>query len=180
MAKGIIFQTQATSPLGANKNGIWVDSNNNLIVDRNTDPQKNVTESIENLEAGIGVDALVRSFVNSTASTMPKGTVVYTPTSGQIDLADGDDTEVKARFVGITSEEILAGQAGYVAYAGVITGAASGFTHGSYLYIAQTAGTMTDVKPSLVGGFPAGFHVVKVGLVDGNDLILQPEYIGDL
>ncbi len=177
---GVELVPQATTPLGTNKNGIWIDSSDNLIIDRGTEPQQNITQSIEDLESGISVEALVRSFTNISGGTITKGTPVYSPTSGQIDLADGDDTEAKARIVGVAAEDILPAQSGLVAYAGTIVDAALGFTHGEYLYLSATAGTMTDTKPTLGGGFPAGFHVVKVGIVDGDDLILQPEFIGNL
>lgn len=178
MAKGIVITPQGANPLPANSRGLWFNSNNELIAERGpTKPAQNMTTAIEAIQSGEGVDALTRTYTNPGISPIPIYTPVYSQAAGLIAPAIGL-VDAQSRVIGVTAEEIPAGGQGKVAYAGMLTGV-TGFTHGAYLYLDQTAGIMTEDKPSL-GTFPAGFFVVRIGLIEGNNLFLQITAVGTL
>lgn len=173
---GIEFETTGSNPLGSGKAGFWVNTSDELVYEDGT-TAKNFTQSIDNLESGLGVNSLSRLMFNNTGITIPKGTPVYSPTAGEIEPARGS-VDAEARVIGITAENIPNGQNGLVAYAGMLTGV-SGYTHGSYLYLDDTAGVLVDVEPTL-GPYSAGFNVVIVGLVEDDNIMLQISHVGVL
>lgn len=169
---GIEFTPQAVSPFDSSTTrGIWVDSNDDLIFNDSV-VENNITQDIQNLQSGLGVLALSRSFTNSTGSNIPKGTPVYSPSPGLIAPAVGT-SDLQARIVGITVDAINDGDSGQVAYAGVIENFPGTYTNGAYLWLDQVAGGVVDVPPSIALGYPKGFNQVILGVSNGNDLILQ-------
>lgn len=168
---GIELTPQVASPLPTGDRGIWVKSNNHLIYNDSTQ-EHDLTKDIEDLQSGVGVLALSRNLNNSTGSNIPKGTPVYLVSANEISPAMGIGS-ASARVVGITVEEILDGSSGPVAYAGIIKDYPGTYTHGSYLWLDETAGSVTDIPPSLALGYPVGFNQVILGVVSGDDLIIQ-------
>ena len=119
-----------------------------------------------NVDVALGLETLFPKRVkNSTATTMPKGSVVY------INGVSGNDPTVtfakatsdfsSAYTLGLTSESITAGQKGWVTTFGELTGLnLSAFTGGDTLYLSgATAGLFTNVKPQ------APIHYVRLGTV---------------
>lgn len=104
---------------------------------------------------------------NNTASLIPNGTVVYMSGSdgGRATIeparaSQTDGTAVK-HVLGITTENIAAGQEGFVTNFGLVRNLnTSGYTEGDILYLSTTAwGGYTNVKPQ----YPD--FVVEVGIV---------------
>ena len=172
---GVQLTPTGINPLSIGQKGIWINISEELIVEGAS--TKNISQSINNLEAGLGLSALTRYMQNTSGSTINAGTPVYSPLSGEIALAVGTAANT-SRVIGITLENINHGNTGKVAYQGIIPGIV-GFTQGSYIYLDQVAGQLTDVEPD-IGSYPAGFHVVKVGVIDGTNLLLQIQHIGVL
>jgi hypothetical protein len=119
-----------------------------------------------NVDVSLGMETLFpKRVVNSTASTMPKGTVVY------INGVSGNDPTVtraiatsdmtSAYTIGMTAEDIASGQKGWVATFGEIAGLdLSAYTGGDTLYLSGvSAGMFTNVVPQ------APIHYVRVGTV---------------
>lgn len=168
MAKGIVFQPQGANPLPSNSAGLYIDSNQNFIFIKDTGQVLNISQEITSLQSG----STSISRTNNTGSTIPANTPVYAPTAGNIEPADASDDN-KFRVIGLTLESIPAGQSGQIAISGVISGV-GGFTHGSLVYLDTTAGDITDDPSS----FPGGTNIVRLGVIDGTDLILQIEQLG--
>lgn len=119
-----------------------------------------------NVDVALGMEQVFpKRVLNSTGSTMPKGTVVY------INGVSGNDPTVaraiatkdmsSAFTLGMTSENIAAGQKGWVTTFGEIAGLnLSAYTGGDTLYLSGvSAGLFTNV-PQL-----APYHYVRVGTV---------------
>lgn len=173
---GIEFTEEASNPLGAGKAGIWVNTSGEMVYE-NGSFGKNITQSIENLESGSGLVAITRSYTNSTGSTITKGTPVYSPSAGQVAPANGNFLAT-ARVIGVAAEDIAPVASGKIALYGVVDGV-SGYTHGSYIYLGLTAGSLTDTEPTL-GPYPSGYNVILLGVMEGTNLILHIQNIGVL
>ena len=119
-----------------------------------------------NVDVALGMETVFPKRVkNSDATTMPKGTVVYIngvsgndPTVTRA-IATSDSTS--AFTLGMTAEDITAGQKGWITTFGEITGLnLSSFTGGDTLYLSgATLGAFTNVAPL------APIHYVRVGTV---------------
>lgn len=173
---GIEFTPQSSDPLGSGSSGLWVNNSNELMHNNGTFT-KNLTQSIDNLESGSGVSALTRSMLNSTGSTITKGTPVYTPAAGMIAPANGSFNNA-SRVIGVANEDIGPAASGMVAFYGTISGV-SGYTHGTYIYLGNDPGELVDVEPTL-GPYSSGFNVIIIGIMEGTNLILQIQNVGRL
>lgn len=169
---------QGSNPLTSGQAGIWVDSGGALQHDDGTNLTTNITQVITQVIEGTAQTTLSKSYSNITGSTIPAFTPVYLPITGQIDLADGTNLS-KFKVAGVTLADILNAASGNVASAGIIPGVL-GLTHGEYIYLGLAPGSLTDVGPTILGGYPSGFEVIKIGIMDGTDLILQIQYMGRL
>ena len=171
---------QSSNPMPGSTAGIWAASNGQLMITDGTTPI-NVAQSIINLQMGVGVTTLTESLLNNTGSTIPAGRAVCTSTStaGEIRLADPSptpsDPSASARVIGITLAAIPTGTSGLVAISGVAVGVITGLAQGSYAYLSSTPGVLVPTS-----ALPAGYDVVKVGVVDGHNLALQIENIGTM
>lgn len=175
---GIQLSPQASSPFAPGQAGMWVDNTANaMIFEDGANPSFNVVTRVTNVETGLSIDGLTKIFTNGTLSTIPAGTPVYTPSVGFIAPTNAS-VAISARCIGVTTQSIAPSATGLVAYAGIISGV-TGLTHGEYLYLGATPGSITDVKPDLSNS-PSGFSVVKLGVMDGTDLLLQVQHIGTL
>lgn len=174
--KGIEFTPQNSNPLGAGSKGLWVNLANQLIHEDGT-TNKNLSQAIEDLETGLGINGISRLLFNNTGLVIPKGTPVYSPSAGEIAPASGSALAT-ANVIGIASENIAPASNGNVLIVGVLTGIA-GFTHNSVLYLDATAGTLTESKPTL-GPYPSGYVVFIVGIMEGTNLYIRPQFVGIL
>ena len=114
-----------------------------------------------NLQIGQESVALV---YNDTASTITNGQVVaVSGAQGQrpaVVLADADSEALSAATLGVATESIASGAEGYVATFGLVRGFnTSAFTAGDPVYLSQTPGGITNVRPT------APAHTVFIGWV---------------
>lgn len=137
---------------------------------------KKVLDSFGSGGGGSGT-AIMSSYTNGTGSTIAAGTPVYLTTAGHFAKASGA-APATAICMGITASSIGAGSSGNVYLSGIVPSIGS-FTNGKNLYLTATAGVMTDVIPD-IGTYGAGFTIVKLGIVDGTNLILQIQSMGVL
>ena len=140
----------------------------------------------ELLGSGSGGATNTKNMVNNSGAEIPANKPVSVKTDGSIVLSDSDGADT-IRYVGITAAAIPNGQAGPVQMpwpngAGVLTGL--GFTSGSEIFMAQSAGTFTDDPASFTD---MNDTFVKVGIAhsaDGvasgtaTDLIMFTEVLG--
>lgn len=119
-----------------------------------------------NVDVALGMETLFPKRVkNSTATLMPKGSAVYiNGVSGNdptIAFAKATSDMTSAYTIGLTSEDIAAGQKGWITTFGEITGLnLSAFTGGDTLFLsAATAGLFTNQRQY------APNHYVRLGTV---------------
>lgn len=174
---GLQLTPQSSSPIPSGQNGIWVDTAQDLHYQGNgTD--LDISATIAELVAGTGTNYLSKTAVNTSGSTIPAGTPVYSPSPGNIAPATGSVAN-QSRVIGVTINSIANSASGLVAYSGYVPNILTGMTHGAYLYLSQTPGVMTSTPPASPT-YPTGFNVVIVGVVDGNNLYFQPHFVGVL
>jgi hypothetical protein len=174
---GLQLTPVSSSPLASGQDGLYVDNSHDLhFVGNSIDTD--ITATLNALVAGSGQNYLSKTCVNTSGSTIPAGTPVYSPSPGNIAPATGSVAN-QSRVIGVTVNSIANSASGLVAYSGYIPAILSGFTHGAYLYLSQTPGVMTSTPPS-TPTYPTGFNVVIVGVVDGNNLYFQPHFVGQL
>jgi len=124
--------------------------------------------------SGGSAEYISRLKANNTGSIIPAYRAVVLHTDGTILLADADI--ITTSFVyGITKADINPGFSGEVIVAGFVPNAAQGqgWTTGEYVYLGEADGVLVDEAgvPSDVGD-----SVVRVGIVDGNDVLIQIDY----
>lgn len=174
MPKGIGFTQSISNPIPVNYTGLWSDSAGKLqiaAVDGTVVPLQVIVEAVGGQSQNFS-----RTKANNTGATIPAGTAVYLAGDGSIGLADAND-EYTATFFGITAATIPTGTSGPVIYTGVVSGvlAGLGLNTGIYLWLSATPGALQIGPPTATGS-----HLRIVGIVDGNDLILQPQHNGQL
>lgn len=112
---------------------------------------------------------------NGTGSPLTDGQVVYvTGSTGnlpRVSLADASSESTSAATLGVITETIANGADGFVTVSGIVNGLNTlAFTEGDILWLSETAGQFTNVKPI------APAHLVLVGYVikraGGNGSIL--------
>ena len=112
---------------------------------------------------------------NGTGSTLTDGQVVYvTGSTGElpsVSLADASSETTSAATLGVVTETIANGSDGFVTVSGIVHGLNTlAYTEGDLLWLSETAGEFTNVKPIS----PA--HLVLIGYVikkaGGNGSIL--------
>ena len=112
---------------------------------------------------------------NNTGSTLSDGQVVYvTGSTGElpsVSLADASSETTSAATLGVVTESIANGTNGFITVSGIVHGLNTlAFNEGDLLWLSETAGQFTNVKPIS----PA--HLVLIGYVikkaGGNGSIL--------
>jgi len=167
--------TPSPNPIPIGKVGIWVnDYNKRLMFTRADGTIIPIGDFFELLDGESQYFA--RNKTNATGSTIPAGAPVYIKSDGTVGLADADD-EASATFFGIAAVTIPDGESGKIIYTGVVPGilAGLGLTTGTYLWLSSTPGGMTTEPP-----FTQNAHLRIIGIVDGDDLILQQQHNGQL
>lgn len=119
-----------------------------------------VYSDVANTSLQVGQEQLVRA-VNKTGATLTDGTVVYISGAQgnrpSIAKADADNSTAD-KTIGVVTADIADNAEGYVCIQGVVRNFnTSGFTTGDELFVSQTAGAITNVRPT----HPA--HDVRVG-----------------
>lgn len=116
-----------------------------------------------NVTLQVGQESVALCY-NGSGSTIALGKVVaVNGAQGQrprITLADADTEPLSAATLGIATESIANGAEGFVATFGLVRGVdTSAFTAGDPIYLSQTAGSFTNVRPL------APAHTVFLGWV---------------
>jgi hypothetical protein len=172
---GIQFTPVPSNPFPSGMIGIWVDSSNEQLKYTKQDGGVlDVGGVIE--EFGSENQYFSRTKTNNSGVTIPSGSAVCIKSDGSIGLADADDP-ANSVFFGIASESIAHGSSGKIIYHGVVAGILTGLglPSGTYLWLSTTPGQMSTSAPT-----QAGSYLVIIGIVDGNDLILQPQVNGQV
>jgi hypothetical protein len=125
----------------------------------------------------IGQEQVIRVY-NGTGASIPNGSALaITGATGglpSVVLADTNVEDHGHTTLGLATETIANGSAGYMTVIGIVRGLnTSGYTEGDELYLSSTAGGLTTVKPDAV-------HVIHMGTVvtaDGSNgsIYVQPK-----
>lgn len=171
---GLTFIPQATSPIPAGKAGFWVDTASGEL--NYTDVAQNVinvSATVQNINGDAA--SFARTATNNQTYTIPAGVPVCLVGPRSIDLASAA-TLSQATFFGITVSSIAPGSSGKVIYAGVVPGifTGTGLAEG-YIWLSDTPGVMSISAPTA-----AGSYLRIIGIIDGDDLILQPQVTGEV
>ena len=102
---------------------------------------------------------------NADSVTITKGQPVYlfsaSGNKASVKLANNSVDSTSAKTLGLASENITAGQNGFITCQGVLDGLNTGsYTAGDSLYLGATAGALTNSKPY------APNHLVYIGMVE--------------
>jgi len=102
---------------------------------------------------------------NADSVTITKGQPVYlfsaSGNKASVKLANNSGDSTSAKTLGLASENITAGQTGFITCQGVLDGLNTGsYTAGDSLYLGATAGALTNSKPY------APNHLVYIGMVE--------------
>jgi hypothetical protein len=185
MAKGIIFQPQASNPIPNGNNGIWVNNSNEVIFVNQSNVQTNI---IALLNGGLSAAATGIPLKNNTGSTITKGTPVSINSSGELQLVDVTVDANALAAVGVAATDIPNASSGTIIMNGIITNITTGLAFGSAVFITP-AGTLTSTYPSIGNGdgFAAGDFIIKVGVIAKNattpankDLLVNLYVVGQL
>lgn len=176
MAKGIVLTPQVSNPLSPTQRGIWV-SNTGDMVYSDTSTDRNISQTLTNIESGTGITKISKVYLNSSGVTIPAKTPVYSPAAGEIAMASGSSSAT-AKVIGLTDEAIAHLASGPVVITGILEGL-PGYNHNSYLYLNDAEGEMIDVAPAMPS-YPDGFQIVTLGIVEGSNLIVRPTFVGEL
>lgn len=167
---GLELTPQASDPLAAGQAGIYIDTSDRLIQRKTDNSTTNLTQRLDDLEAGDGITHIARTYSNVSGVTIPQFAPVYASAAGQISLANGNAVTT-AKVIGIALEEITTGNSGRIAISGYIP-SFSGFSHGDRLYLDQTNGVLTTTEPT-IGTYSQGFTIMHIGVMEGTNLMLQ-------
>ena len=111
--------------------------------------------------------------VNITAGeTMYFGNLLYVKSDGKAWLADGDSTNAFPVFA-MCSETITANNEGKILLFGIATNTSWTLTIGTEIYLSDSPGTITQIKPSAVGTI---VQVVGIAL-DTDRLLFNPSMV---
>lgn len=143
--------TPSVTPTGAGSI-FWDNGNQSFSVNLNADVQLQ-----------LGQENVVLVY-NNSASTITTGSVVaVNGAQGQrpaVVLADADSEALSAATLGVATQDIAAGQEGFVCTFGVVRGInTASFSAGAPVYLSQTAGQFTSTRPA------APAHTVFLGWI---------------
>lgn len=137
---------------------LLVDENRNIV------GTKDPSDGEERLFAFIGDTVVGQTVVNKTDATIPLGSaVILSGAQGQrvaVELADASAEATSSKTFGVTYSAIEKNQNGIVVTQGMVYNVnTNGFNEGDALWLSETAGGLTNVRPTQ----PA--HGVFMGLV---------------
>lgn len=128
-------------------------------------------------------------YTNGTVSTLSKGIVVSTNTSGNLVKTDVSSEALVKALVGLMSADLPAASSGMVINAGRLENVATSFAFGDPVWLNKTAGGLTNIKPDVGNGdgFVSGDFVVFIGVITKNefngslkDIQLMLQVVGQL
>ncbi len=129
-------------------------------------------------------------YQNGTISAIALGTAVSTNTSGQLVLTDVSNEALSEGWLGLAAFRIPSAAIGQVATDGRIQNIPTslGFSVGDPIWVGNTPGTLTNVRPDLtISGWVSGDYVLFVGVVVQNqynpsaqDIQISRQIIGQL
>lgn len=166
------FNLSEENPIQVGNVGIWVDSDTSRL--QYTRPDGTILHVGDILE-NVGSDdfQMTRTMTNISTASIPAGSPVYIVSPGNIALAHCD-SETAHKFFGIAAATIPAGQSGKIIYGGIAPGIFSGMGFNTgYIWLGSTPGSLQLVEPD-----NSGDYLMIIGLIDGEDLILQPQLNG--
>jgi hypothetical protein len=113
---------------------------------------------------------------NNTGSTLTDGQVVYingsTGNLPTVALADASSETTSAATLGVVTETITNGSNGFITISGNVNGLnTTGYTAGDILWLSETAGQFTNVKPVSPAHLVLIGYVVKVSGGNGSILV---------
>jgi hypothetical protein len=113
---------------------------------------------------------------NNTGSTLTDGQVVYingsTGNLPTVALADASSETTSAATLGVVTETIANGSNGFITISGNVNGLNTlGYTAGDILWLSETAGQFTNVKPISPAHLVLIGYVVKVSGGNGSILV---------
>jgi hypothetical protein len=113
---------------------------------------------------------------NNTGSTLTDGQVVYingsTGNLPTVALADASDESTSAATLGVVTETIANGSDGFITISGNVNGLnTTAYTAGDILWLSETAGQFTNVKPISPAHLVLIGYVVKVSGGNGSILV---------
>ncbi len=113
---------------------------------------------------------------NNTGSTLTDGQVVYingsTGNLPTVALADASSETTSAATLGVVTESITNGSNGFITISGNVNGLnTTGYTAGDILWLSETAGQFTNVKPVSPAHLVLIGYVVKVSGGNGSILV---------
>lgn len=162
--QAVEFTRESANPVGALKDGIYVDSNGDLIYS-----SQGTTLNLSNVASGNGAAVLLEdSYTNNTGSTIAKGTPVRVNPSGTLSLIDVSVEADALAVIGVTSQDISNATEGRVSYSGRLSNISTSITVGQPVYISKI-GLLTDIAPSAgANGFVVGDNIVRIGTIVQN------------
>jgi hypothetical protein len=168
---GLQLTPQTTCPIPSGDLGIWIDSTEKLQFRKANNTDLAVSTILETLSGN--APNFKRRMTNNTGITIPAGSAVYMSGDNQIALAE-TDVEDHSHFFGITAATCPDGTSVEVIFTGVAPGimALSGLPTNTRIWLSPTPGTYSDTPPG------PGSYQVQIGLVCGDDLILQIQNYG--
>lgn len=185
MAKGIVFQPQASTPLQNSHYGLWVSTSGDLVYTPTTsNPPVNISQG---LSGGLPVFRIGDEYLNDSGSLIAKLNPVSIAATGGIKTTNVADETESLGAIGLTESAIGNGASGTVTSFGRLSNSGTGFSISDVLYVSKTGG-ITNAKPSIgVSGFVSGDWIIKVGVVAVNltnpankDIIVNISVIGQL
>jgi len=172
---GIELTPQISNPIPAGKMGFWIETTTQeLMFTRANGSNLPMGNLLENLQGD--APNFARTMTNNTGATIAAGTPVYMSDTNEIAKADADD-EMASRFFGITTATAANGAEVDVIFSGVVPAvmSGSGLPTNTRIWLTAIPGVFADQPPTTPGSYQ-----VQIGLVCGNDLILQIQNYGQV
>ena len=158
--KGMEFTREVTNPLAAGADGIWFNSNGDMIQQRNGLSAVNITQQADSLGQF--------TLENNTGGTITALTPVASDSNGDMVEIDISNESEAYATLGVLVEETLDTESGKIMNNGIIKDVSLAFNMGLPLYVSK-AGGITDVKPTIgQGGFVSGDFSIRLGILVKN------------
>jgi hypothetical protein len=172
---GLQLTPQASTPLPMGQLGFWIDSaSEHIMFTRADGTHLQVGAILEKLQGS--APNFSRSMKNNSGVTIPAGTPVFMSATNEIYPADADNEEA-SRFFGFTTATCADQAMVNVIFSGVVPGlmAQTGLPTNTRIWLTSTPGLISEVPPTTPGSYQ-----VQLGLICGDDLILQIQSYGQV
>lgn len=181
--QGLTFTRESSNPI-TGFDGLYVDSNGDLVYNKNGSGETNISQSTSGQGASIIIED---EYDNNSGMTIAKGTPVRIDAFGNLQMVDPAVEDEVDAIIGVTAESIPDASAGRVSFKGRLLDVSTAIAVGEPAYLSKS-GILTATKPSDgIGGFVAGDFIVRVGTIVMNrqdplkkDLLVDIKVIGEL